>query len=85
MNTLQMHKCDCGNDADNYLPTETLIAGNPPQCSDCAHAEECPWPEDGAFTYGHAIASCNNCTYRCGYWECGCDLSHSCKDYPRNY
>ena len=66
---------ECTNQA------EAWVDDTRPLCDDCAHIEECPMPEEGEFTYGHAIASCNNCTYRSAYWECGCDLSHSCKEY----
>lgn len=88
MNTLEMHKCECGNNADNYEQGETLIAGYPPKCSECAHAEECETPKNidfySAWFTGEGRAKCTKCNFVSAYWECACDLSHSCKDYPRN-
>jgi hypothetical protein len=72
--------CDCGNEADN-----SHEEGFPDTCVYCAHAEECETViKKITFSSSGAMATCNKCNYRCGYWECNCDLRHDCKEWRVN-
>lgn len=44
------------------------------------HVCETPLPENMSVAHGTAMASCSNCSYRCAYWECACELEHDCED-----
>jgi hypothetical protein len=69
--------CDCGNEADN-----SHEEGFPDTCAECAHAEECETViKKISFSRSGAMATCKKCNYRCGYWECNCDLRHDCKEW----
>lgn len=35
----------------------------------------------GFRTFGGYTATCSNCSFVCGYWECSCELEHDCEDY----
>ena len=34
----------------------------------------------GYGLFGGYVATCENCKYVCGYWECACELNHDCKE-----
>ena len=66
-------------------PTEVWDDDTRPLCEWCSHAEECPTPKK--IYFGHARltgeyrAYCRKCNYVSAYFECGCDLTHNCKDW----
>lgn len=31
-----------------------------------------------AHLSGAYVASCDNCSYMCAYWDCACELAHDC-------
>lgn len=33
----------------------------------------------GHGLFGGYVATCENCNYVCGYWECACELNHDCE------
>jgi hypothetical protein len=38
-------------------------------------------PKGVTVSFGFGMASCENCSYRCAYWECACELAHDCEEF----
>ena len=38
-------------------------------------------PDGISVSFGFGMASCDKCSYRCGYWDCACELEHDCKEF----
>lgn len=61
------------------------------KCENLAHSLEveeghCTEPlQEGIFTYasrftGNLTARCESCDFQSAYWECNCDLNHTCNE-----
>ena len=37
-------------------------------------------PETMSVSASGTMATCWACGYRCGYWECACELEHDCEE-----
>ena len=65
-------RCDCGN----AVPPGVV------RCDWCLEHEGCTVPAGVrvgmARLSGTAIAWCEECGMRWGYWDCACDLVHDC-------
>jgi len=65
-------RCECGN-----VATPGGVA-----CEWCEAHEDCRTPAGVRVGRSHmagtAIAWCEGCGMRWGYWDCACDLAHEC-------
>lgn len=65
-------RCDCGNS----VPPGVV------RCDWCLGHEDCTVPAGVMVTSarwtGAPLAVCAWCDWRCGYWDCACDLAHDC-------
>jgi hypothetical protein len=46
----------------------------------CENAQMPKGMKAGHGLFGGYVATCENCNYVCGYWECACELVHDCKE-----
>jgi hypothetical protein len=46
----------------------------------CENAQMPEGMKAGHGLFGGYVATCANCNYVCGYWECACELNHDCKE-----
>lgn len=66
---------DCSAELDTEAETLT---------HDCNEGEHAPIPETVTVAFGTAFATCYNCSFKCPYWECSCELAHDCTEYQDN-
>ena len=80
MTTATYSTCaDCKEDFYSEDLNEEMV------CSGCEFGYICDvcksvLPDGVSVSFGHAIATCERCSFRCAYWECACELRHDCSE-----
>lgn len=80
MTTATKYQCtECTNTFELFQTDNYTL------CEYCAHEQECPTPKKiefySSWMTNEPRAKCKKCTFVSAYWECGCDLTHNCKEY----
>ena len=50
-----------------------------PYCSVCEDSPMLSLPKGVNVSPSGTMATCDFCSFKCGYWECSCELVHECE------
>jgi hypothetical protein len=71
---------ECGDDFYTEDLSSEMV------CSGCVSGLYCcnaVIPAKMNVSFGFAMATCDGCSIRVGYWDCACELDHDCREYNR--